>query len=276
MPSWLLQAGRMAAWATAIELEGGSFPRFNDSAADACRPPDSVIASAQSFLAPASLQRPRPDQQPRVALIDLPETGWSLLRPGHGWELAFKCGVPCPPSLPAHSHSDLLSFDLYHRGQAVIAEVGTSVYGSGPDRQFERSSAAHNSLQLGLPNTSAPLGTCEDEAVWIEPVDVWGGFRAGRKALPHSRGHGRSGSWLWSAGSHDGYQSIDAQHFRWLGLCLSPSHQPVLVVIDGITTSQPLHWRGWWHLGPGLSPSMSELGLQWHFWPMPEPWQTDI
>ena len=106
-PSWLLQAvARMAAWATAIEMEGSSFPRFNDSAADACRPLSSVILSAQSFLAPASLQRPRPDHQPRVALIDLPDTGWSLLRPGHGWELAFKCGVLVllsPRSLPFRS-----------------------------------------------------------------------------------------------------------------------------------------------------------------------------
>ena len=109
----------------------------------------------------------------------------------------------------------------------------------------------------------------------IEPVDVWGGFRAGRKALPHSRGHGRSGSWLWSAGSHDGYQSIDAQHFRWLGLCLSPSHQPVLVFRwNHHLPALALAWLVASRTRP--SPSMSELGLQWHFWPMPEPWQQQV
>ncbi len=268
LPSWLSQAvERMVVWAAAIKLEGGGFPRFNDSAADACRPLGAVLASAQRYSAQAALHRSRPGNQSQAALMDLPETGWTLLRPGQGWELAFKCGIPCPPHLAAHAHSDLLSFDLWHHGQPVIAEVGTSVYGSGPDRQLERSSAAHNSLQLGLPKPTAPYGTWEDETDWIEPVDVWAGFRAGRKAQPHSRSHGCSGPWLWAAGSHDGYHSIAAQHFRWLGLRLSPSHKPVLVVVEAITASQPLHWRGWWHLGPGLSSSLSELGLQWHSWP---------
>lgn len=268
-PQWLLQAVEtMANWATAIRLETGGFPRFNDSAADACRPLDAVLASAQRYLTPAALQGGQPVLQPQAALIDLAETGWTLLRPGHGWELAFKCGVPCPPHLAAHTHSDLLSFDLWHHGKAVIAEVGTSLYGSGPQRQFERSSAAHNSLQLGLPNPMAQHRSGKDNAIWIEPVDVWAGFRAGRKAQPHSRSHGRAGPWLWAAGSHDGYRSIAAKHFRWLALRLSPSHQPVLVVVEVITAAQPLQWRGWWHLAPGLSPSLTALGLRWHCWPV--------
>ncbi|MFN9905970.1 MAG: heparinase II/III-family protein, partial [bacterium] len=117
--------------------------------------------------------------------MDLPHTGWHLLRPGAGWELAFKCGVPCPPHLGAHAHSDLLSLDLWHQGRPVIAEVGTSVYGTGPDRQFERSSPAHNSLQLGM----SRHGSIQ----WVEPVEVWAGFRAGRKAQPLARRQGRQG-----------------------------------------------------------------------------------
>jgi hypothetical protein len=140
-----------------------------------------------------------------------------------------------------------------------LAEVGTSIYGSGPDRGFERSSRAHNTLQLGClrPNR---IG-------WIEPVEVWAGFRAGRKASPHSRQQGQQGSWLWAAGSHDGYRSINAQHFRWLGIRSTPSGLPVLVVLDAISCRQPVHWRGWWHLGPGFSPSLEELGLRWQSWP---------
>jgi len=262
-PSWLLGAVEsMATWATSIRLETGVFPRFNDSAADACRPLDAVLETAHSYLARASTPDPQTATRTRESLIALADTGWTLLRPGGGWELAFKCGVPCPPHLPAHAHSDLLSFDLWHHGQPVIAEVGTSIYGSGPDRQFERSSAAHNTLQLGI----GP----QDAINWIEPVDVWSGFRAGRKAQPHSRSHGRQGPWLWVSGSHNGYSSISAQHFRWLALRLSLHHQPVLVVVDAVSAAQCLHWRGWWHLGPGLSPSLRELDLQWHGWPVSE------
>jgi uncharacterized heparinase superfamily protein len=264
-PNWLLEAVEsMANWATAIRLESGAFPRFNDSAPDACRPLDAVLSAAWQLLGKEASFDTYAAREHQPAQTHLADTGWSLLRPGRGWELAFKCGVPCPPHLAAHAHSDLLSFDLWHHGQPVIAEVGTSVYGSGPDRQLERSSAAHNTLQLG--------SGCRDAITWIEPVDIWAGFRAGRKAQPHSRSNGHQGPWLWVAGSHNGYHSINAQHYRWLALRLSTTNQLILVVVDAITAAQPVHWRGWWHLGPGLSPSLTELGLQWHCWPDPAPW----
>ena len=28
-----------------------------------------------------------------AVVTDLPATGWTLLRPGYGWELAFRCGA---------------------------------------------------------------------------------------------------------------------------------------------------------------------------------------
>jgi hypothetical protein len=289
-PSWLVGSIEvMTTWAIAVRLEDGSAPRFNDSAVDAAPPLDEVIAFAEGYLhqrsACTGLRRTllglssidsKPSQTNSIPCLtkpavvtDLPVTGWTLLRPGHGWELAFKCGVPCPPHLAAHAHSDLLSFDLWHHGKPVIAEVGTSIYGSGPIREFERSSAAHNTLQLG-----SGLG---DSVTWIEPVDVWAGFRAGRKAKPHSRSYGLQGSWLWVAGSHNGFCSINAQHYRWLGLCISSNLQPVLVVLDAITASQSVHWRGWFHFGPGLTTSLLEVGLQWYFWSVPAPshQQTD-
>jgi hypothetical protein len=98
-------------------------------------------------------------------------------------------------------------------------------------------------------------------------VEVWAGFRAGRKAQPLARRQGREGPWLWASGSHDGYRSISAQHFRWLALRLTPENQPILLVIDAITALQRLHWRSWWHLGPGCSSNLAEMGLRWQGWP---------
>jgi hypothetical protein len=273
-PSWLVEAVEsMVRWAQGIRLEDGSTPRFNDSATDACPPLDQVIELARAVLQPCghpleALRLRLSSAAPRCpsssslrppALLDLADTGWSLLRPGCGWELAFRCGLPCPSHLGAHAHSDLLSFDLWHYGRPVLAEVGTSLYGSGPDRQYERSSQAHNTLQLGR-----SLGGTID---WVEPVEVWAAFRAGRKARPHSRLQGQHGPWLWAAGSHDGYRSIHAQHFRWLAICVGSCGLPVLVVLDALTCPYELHWRGWWHLGPDLSPSLAELGLCWQYWP---------
>ena len=179
-------------------------------------------------------------------MTDLPATGWTLLRPGHGWELVFKCGVPCPPHLPPHVHSDQLSVELSYQGKWLLSEAGTSIYGDGPERAFERSGAAHNVLQLGL---SLPSGEIE----WIEPVEVWGGFRAARKAQPRHRQSGvLSDALCFAAGSHDGFDRFGASHERRVELSNANPQKVVLTVEDAVSTRRPLHFRQWWHLAPGI------------------------
>ena len=266
----------MTSWALSVRIDGGSLPRFNDSACDTSPSLDDVLTFSQAYLSRHTAGKGLrlkllncfikfPFIPPYHALplsnpsrlTDLPDTGWTLLRPGHYWELAFKCGTPCPPHLGAHAHSDLLSFDLWHHGQPIISEVGTSTYGSGPLRQYERSCLAHNTLQLGIGDPSS--------INWLEPVDAWGSFRAGRKARPLNRRSGYSGPWLWASGTHDGYQSINSYHYRWLGCCFTKSNKPVILVVDALSLSIPLFWRSSFHLGPGISPTMSELALHWSF-----------
>ena len=55
---------------------------------------------------------------------------------------------------------------------------------NGPVRDFERSSASHNVLQLGLSQHSGIIQ-------WVEPVEVWGSFRAARKCRPSNRLSGK-------------------------------------------------------------------------------------
>ena len=166
-------------------------------------------------------------------MTDLPATGWTLLRPGHGWELVFKCGVPCPPHLPPHVHSDQLSVELSYQGKWLLSEAGTSIYGDGPERAFERSGAAHNVLQLGL---SLPSGEIE----WIEPVEVWGGFRAARKAQPRHRQSGvLSDALCFAAGSHDGFDRFGASHERRVELSNANPQKVVLTVEDAVSTRRP-------------------------------------
>ena len=234
--AWLTRSIEvMLAWADSVRLEDGGFPRFNDSVIENLLPSTSPCAASP--------------------LTDLASTGWTLIRPGHGWELVFKCGVPCPRHLPPHAHSDLLSFDLFHQGVAVLAETGTSVYGSGPDRLYERSGAAHNVLQLGSITGS--------QINWIEPVEVWGGFRAGRKANPLDRACGQndSGS-FWVSGSHDGFKRFAASHRRHIELSVESEGLLLLSLRDQLSCSRPMAWRQWWHLGPDLPQDLLDPLLQ--------------
>ncbi|MBM5785800.1 MAG: hypothetical protein FJ076_13475, partial [Cyanobacteria bacterium K_DeepCast_35m_m1_288] len=266
-PSWLVGAiEAMANWGRAVRLEGGAAPRFNDSAEDAAPPLDEVLSFADGYLqqrlassgirscllkvvakepSPSPVALHISESGPAV-VTDLPATGWTLLRPGHGWELAFKCGVPCPPHLPPHVQSDQLSVELSYHGQWLLSEAGTSIYGNGPERAYERSGAAHNVLQLGL---ATPSGEIE----WIEPVEVWGGFRAARKAQPRNRQSGTlSDGACFAAGSHDGFDRIGASHLRLVQLSDARSREITLTVEDTVTTRRSLQFRQWWHLAPSV------------------------
>tara|TARA_Y100001968_G_scaffold307221_2_gene324824 strand:- start:7754 stop:9703 length:1950 start_codon:yes stop_codon:yes gene_type:complete len=267
-PCWLIKhIKEMKGWLDSIRLINGNFPSFNDSAKDSCPSLDTTIAFANSFLTknPENLNGVRgfllstafnkeltfPAKtklaiKEEASLTDLPKTGWAILRPGYGWELTFKCGVACPPHLAAHAHSDLLSFDLYNLGEEVIAETGTSTYDLCSKRHYERSIKSHNTLQLGKKNGSSIL--------WIEPIDIWSSFRAGRKANTLRRSCGKNDKWLWVQGSHDGFQSIGGYHFRSISIRLDSSGLPIIVIIDQINTiKNNIMFRSWLHTSKHFS-----------------------
>lgn len=91
------------------------------------------------------------------------ETGYVVVRDGDLW-LAFDCGPPAPPFLPAHAHADALSFQLWVGGRPVVVDPGTSTYEAGATRDAERSTRAHATATVD----------------GREQFAVWGAFRTGR------------------------------------------------------------------------------------------------
>ena len=208
-----------------------------------------LLHSAEKVNISSAFSRIASVSSPAV-VTDLPATGWTILRPGHGWELIFKCGVPCPSHLPPHVHSDQLSVDLCYRGRWLLSEAGTSIYGNSPERAYERSGSAHNVLQLGIPSPSGDLH-------WIEPVEVWGDFRAARKSQPRDRISGQfSDRSCFAAGSHDGYDRLGARHVRMVQLTNASPQQISLFVKDSVVTSIPIRFRLFWHFSPNASREM--------------------
>ena len=141
-------------------------------------------------------------------------------------------------------HSDQLSVELTYRGQWLISEAGTSIYGNGPERAYERSVR---------PQCFAVILLTPGEIQWIEPVEVWGGFRAARKAQPRERQNGvLSNGTCFAAGSHDGFDRIGASHHRRVQLSDARQNHITLTVDDTVTNRSSLHFRQWWHLAPGI------------------------
>ena len=266
-PSWLINTIRkMSLWLEKVLLYDGGIPRFNDCTIDSCGLPGEILLFAKCFLFEKdfglkgrkkflinSIQKNNDQKiikyQPNQ-IEDLPNTGWTILRPGEGWELCFKNGKPCPEHLPAHVHSDLLSFDLFFKGIPLVVETGTSTYGNNKIRKYERSGCAHNLVQLASLNKKNNL----DNKNWIESVEVWGSFRAARKSksifreakiLPDD-------SFLVS-GSHDALHKVQANHKRTIKVKLCQNKSLKIEFIEDIICSNNMAICIWFHLGPAFN-----------------------
>jgi hypothetical protein len=125
------------------------------------------------------------------------------MRDGWGREANYML-IDCGPhgSLSCgHAHADALSFDLAVRGRTLLVDAGTYTYtGSEKERDYFRSTAAHNTLTIDGESSSVPAGPFS----WRETA------RCGLH------------SWITSdrfdlfSGSHDGYERLGepARHTR--------------------------------------------------------------
>jgi len=95
------------------------------------------------------------------------ETGYYWLNTDHG-RLLVDGGPVGPPHLPGHSHNDMLSVLLWVNEQRVLTDTGVYDYGSNERRQYARSIAGHNTVQVG------------DR----EPIEIGGKYLMGARTEP--------------------------------------------------------------------------------------------
>ena len=178
-PKWLSKAVQdMRTWLGLVLLPDGTVPLFNDG-----YPVDRTLLQA---LAPGPVSSP--------GLTLLPESGLAVLRRGDLFVLA-DVGLPCPDELPAHSHADTLAFWFYAGMTRLVGECGTSTYEAGPVRARERGTAAHSTVQV-------------DGA---DSTEVWGAFRAGRRARPTVLHTACDATKVVLVASHDGYRFLSGR-----------------------------------------------------------------
>lgn len=141
----------------------------------------------------------------------LADSGYARIEHGRMVLLA-DVGSIGPDYLPGHAHADTLSFELSLDGRRVVVNSGTSLYGTGEERQRQRGTAAHNTVRLDNSDSS----------------EVWAGFRVARRAKVRD---------LWCddlslSVVHDGYTRLPGKplHFRqWTAVAGG------LEIIDEIT-----------------------------------------
>lgn len=96
----------------------------------------------------------------------LPAGGYAGYRDRRsGGYLVFDGGAAGPDHQTGHGHADTLSFELSAHGARVVTDTGAVTYASGAARRHDRSTAAHNTIEV------------DDR----DQAEFWGAFRCGRR-----------------------------------------------------------------------------------------------
>ncbi|WP_313949543.1 alginate lyase family protein [Frankia sp. AvcI1] len=163
----------------------------------------------------------------------LADSGLAALTAG-GWHLLADVGLPCPDDLPAHAHADTLGFLLWLDDRPLLVDVGTSTYAPGQRRDAERGSAAHSTVTID----------------GVDSTEVWGAFRAGRRARPTlvTLRH-RDGVATLTAG-HDGYRHLPGRPVHWRTWRLDADG---LTVTDRISGGGRHQLAVLFHFAPGVT-----------------------
>ncbi|MGO9162029.1 MAG: heparinase II/III family protein, partial [Streptosporangiaceae bacterium] len=215
---------RMRRWLGTVLAPDGTVPLLNDGYP--------VPAALLAVLAP----EPRPGQ----ALVLLADTGLVSAQMG-GWQLLADIGAPCPDELPAHAHADTLGCILHADGAPLLADTATSTYAPGEVRDYERSTAAHSTVEVDGTNST----------------EVWGGFRAGRRARVHGYTARADATAVTFGAAHDGFRRLPGRpvHHRQWTLTADEFRAEDAVLGTGRHSAVVR-----WHLPPGATVRLEGAG----------------
>lgn len=112
------------------------------------------------------------------------------------YNLILTYGGPAPSYQPGHSHCDLFSYELVVNKTPIIVDTGVYDYQESKQRQYSRSTEAHNTLQINddqqhrvwgafrmAQRTSACITEATNQSVEVEHS----GFATSKSAIRHRR-----------------------------------------------------------------------------------------
>lgn len=172
---WLrTTAEKMAHYLVNMTGPDGEIALFNDAANGIAQSTEVLCDYAKSL----GLKVPAPEE-----FVDFPYTGYTRMTAGEF--VLFVDTAPLGPAYqPGHAHADTLTYELYFGGQKLVTDVGTSEY-RGSRRSYERSTAAHNVVEVDGCNSS----------------EVWSSHRVGSRAQIVTRDVSRNRIFA----AHNGY-----------------------------------------------------------------------
>ena len=181
--SWSTIISNMVFWMQAMSHSDGEIAFFNDAAVGIAPPPPLLLLYAER------LRISVPPIQDNI--IHLNDSGYIRVNVGDGI-LFIDVAKVGPDYLPGHAHADTLSYEFSLSGKRVVVNSGTSRYELGSEREWERSTAAHNTVEIDGQNSS----------------EVWAGFRVAGRASPFDVRVDRQTHRVIIEAAHDGYRRL--------------------------------------------------------------------
>ena len=193
------KAGHMLRWLDYMSFADGTIPHFNDST-DGIAPTTNELKEYAESLSISAKHSPS----------NICSQNYQKYK-SNQYEIFVDIGDIGPDYIPGHAHSDNLHFVLHCQGKPLFVDTGISTYEKNQKRHFERSTAAHNTVQIGKEEQS----------------DIWGGFRVERRAKSNQK----IVSQTEIKGAHDGYSYIGIQHERTFKL-----QEKTIEIIDKLSS----------------------------------------
>ena len=217
------KASVMLGWLEHITFRDGTIPHLNDSA-EGIAPTTSALQEYAGNLGIETLHRP------------LQECGYRRFS-GERYEMIVDVGNIGPDYIPGHAHSDTFNFVLSVDEKPLIVDTGISTYENNARRHYERSTAAHNTVEVN----------------GVDQSEAWSSFRVARRAkiteIVETDASVRA--------THDGYRHIGVLHTRQFESFDSKIEIKDFVSSQGAAVCEAVAFL---HFAPGVEPRLENGG----------------
>ena len=131
-------------------------------------------------------------KQNNIENIKLEESGYYIIKDLINDEeiyILFDCGDGGPDYNLGHTHADSLNILISCGENELVMDSGTFTYKIGEDRNYYRSTIAHNTIMIDDKNSS----------------DIWSGFRVAKRAKSFIEKYFDNNEYTYIRANHDGY-----------------------------------------------------------------------
>ncbi len=217
-------SGRMRRWLAAMTHPDGGPAFFNDAAFGIAASRDEIEAYADRLGLPSL-------EVPGEGLHHMSQSGYARLNFGDMAAILDIAAIG-PEYIPGHAHADTLSFELSLAGERVIVNGGTSTYAPGAEREAQRATRAHSTVEIDGENSS----------------EVWAAFRVARRARVTALTVRSNSPWVVSA-RHDGYRRLGGRNVHTRTWRMDERSLTVIDEISGPHRTAVARF----HLAPGVA-----------------------